>query len=290
MINKKDFFNLIIEQLNTRVKISDKEILPPEERIMYFSKVLSTLTPKEEKILRMRFGIGTGGTKYTQQEIGRHLTITGSRVSQIQNQALRKLMHPARLKFLKGILNISDSQKLSEKQNAEISPVIETINRLTPELIAHLKKKSDDLNKLHWKVFEHLVAEFFASWGFDEVKLVGRSKETSADIFAAYLINPAGIKQKYFIEVKRWKDRIGIEVINQVIGAMISERDKVGWHAAMIVTVVGYKDFEKWTKEELVYKGLYLKDKDDLLIWLNNYEHHKNGLWLPKPINKLTLN
>ena len=199
MVNKKDFFNLIIEQLNTPVKISDKEILPPEERIKYFAKVLSTLTPKEEKILRMRFGIGTGGTKYTQQEIGRHLTITGSRVSQIQNQALRKLMHPARLKFLKGILNINDSQKLSEKQHAEISPVIETINRLTPELIAHLKKKSDDLNKLHWKVFEHLVAEFFASWGFDEVKLVGRSKETSADIFAAYLINPAGIKQKYFM-------------------------------------------------------------------------------------------
>lgn len=286
MDNEKSFINLLIEQLNASVDVSNKDVAWRKTGLQTFMKVLGTLTPKEETVIRMRFGIGVDRS-HTLKEVGRHLTITGERVRQIEVKALRKLRHPARLS---AILSISDSLKLSDKHHAEILPIIETINQLTPELIAHLKKKSSDLNKLHWSVFEHLVAEFFASWGFDEVKLVGRSKETSADIFAAYVINPAGIKQKLFIEVKKWKTKIGIEVINQVLGAMISERERFGWHAAMIVTVVGYKDLEKWTRQELAYKGVDLKDKEDLTMWLNDYEHHKGGLWLPKPTMELNLN
>ncbi len=66
----------------------------------YIKKVLGTLTPKEEKVIRMRFGIGVD-RDHTLEEVGRHLTITRERVRQIEAKALRKLKHPSRLKALR---------------------------------------------------------------------------------------------------------------------------------------------------------------------------------------------
>lgn len=99
----------------------------------------------------------------------------------------------------------------------------------------------------------------------------------------ANAINPLGIENRIFVEVKRWREKVGIGVINQVLGAFLSEKEKFGWHAAIIVTVAGFTDFEKWTKTELSLKGLELKDKTDLTRWLNDYRECENGLWLPNP-------
>src|SRR3989338_786765 len=66
----------------------------------YIQKVLKTLTPKEERVIRMRFGIGAD-RDHTLEEVGRHLSITRERVRQIEAKALRKLKHPSRLKALK---------------------------------------------------------------------------------------------------------------------------------------------------------------------------------------------
>lgn len=63
-------------------------------------QVLKTLTPKEERVIRMRFGIGAE-RDHTLEEVGRHLSITRERVRQIEAKALRKLKHPSRLKALK---------------------------------------------------------------------------------------------------------------------------------------------------------------------------------------------
>lgn len=63
-------------------------------------RVLKTLTPKEEKVIRMRFGIGSD-RDHTLEEVGRYLSITRERVRQIEAKALRKLKHPSRLKALK---------------------------------------------------------------------------------------------------------------------------------------------------------------------------------------------
>jgi RNA polymerase primary sigma factor len=63
-------------------------------------KILKTLTPKEEKVIRMRFGIGAD-RDHTLEEVGRFLSITRERVRQIEAKALRKLKHPSRLKALK---------------------------------------------------------------------------------------------------------------------------------------------------------------------------------------------
>ncbi len=63
-------------------------------------RVLRTLSPKEEKVIKMRFGIGTD-RDHTLEEVGKHLSITRERVRQIEAKALRKLKHPSRLKALR---------------------------------------------------------------------------------------------------------------------------------------------------------------------------------------------
>ena len=162
-------------------------------------------------------------------------------------------------------------------------PVIETFKKLEPSLIAHLQAHHEDLIKIDPKVFEHLIAEFLASSGFTDVLLVGQNRSTSADIFAMYFNAWLKIPQTYFIEVKRWKERVGIQVIQQVGGAMMLERARYGWHAAIIVTIKGCSKLQKWTKREIELMGIYLKDRNDLLRWLKDYKQTKSGLWLPNP-------
>ena len=67
-------------------------------------EVLSTLTPREEKVLRLRFGIEDGHTR-TLEEVGREFNVTRERIRQIEAKALRKLRHPSRSKKLKDFLN-----------------------------------------------------------------------------------------------------------------------------------------------------------------------------------------
>ena len=66
--------------------------------------VLSTLTPREEKVLKLRFGIEDGRTR-TLEEVGKEFTVTRERIRQIEAKALRKLRHPSRSKKLKDFLN-----------------------------------------------------------------------------------------------------------------------------------------------------------------------------------------
>ncbi len=67
-------------------------------------KVLATLTPREEKVLRMRFGIGEE-REYTLEEVGEYFNVTRERIRQIEGKALRKLRHPLRSKNLKELLD-----------------------------------------------------------------------------------------------------------------------------------------------------------------------------------------
>jgi RNA polymerase primary sigma factor len=66
-------------------------------------KILSTLSPREEKVLRMRFGIGER-TDHTLEEVGQSFDVTRERIRQIEAKALRKLRHPCRSKKLKAFV------------------------------------------------------------------------------------------------------------------------------------------------------------------------------------------
>ena len=63
--------------------------------------VLGTLTPREEKVLKLRFGIEDGRTR-TLEEVGKEFNVTRERIRQIEAKALRKLRHPSRARMLKG--------------------------------------------------------------------------------------------------------------------------------------------------------------------------------------------
>jgi RNA polymerase primary sigma factor len=68
------------------------------------SGVLGTLTPREEKVLRLRFGLEDGKPR-TLEEVGREFNVTRERIRQIEAKALRKLRHPSRSKKLKDFLD-----------------------------------------------------------------------------------------------------------------------------------------------------------------------------------------
>ncbi|MBI4217803.1 MAG: RNA polymerase sigma factor RpoD [Elusimicrobia bacterium] len=90
--------------------IEDKSVVSPSEAAVNFSlgdqtkQVLSTLTPREEKVLRMRFGIGEK-SDHTLEEVGRDFSVTRERIRQIEAKALRKLRHPSRAKKLKSFVD-----------------------------------------------------------------------------------------------------------------------------------------------------------------------------------------
>ncbi|MBL7663847.1 MAG: RNA polymerase sigma factor RpoD [Bacteriovoracaceae bacterium] len=90
--------------------IEDKKIISPQEAVMSVTlseqtrAVLSTLTPREEKVLRMRFGIGEK-SDHTLEEVGQDFFVTRERIRQIEAKALRKLRHPSRAKLLKSYLD-----------------------------------------------------------------------------------------------------------------------------------------------------------------------------------------
>ena len=66
--------------------------------------MLKTLTPREEKVLRLRFGIEDGRTR-TLEEVGREFNVTRERIRQIEAKALRKLRHPSRSKKLRDFIS-----------------------------------------------------------------------------------------------------------------------------------------------------------------------------------------
>ena len=89
--------------------IEDKGVVSPLEAVIkanlseQTARVLNTLTPREEKVLRMRFGIGEK-SDHTLEEVGQDFEVTRERIRQIEAKALRKLRHPSRSKKLKSFV------------------------------------------------------------------------------------------------------------------------------------------------------------------------------------------
>jgi len=90
--------------------IEDKKAVSPLEAAIRYdlqrqiNGALETLTPREEKVIKMRFGVGDGGSEHTLEEVGQHFAVTRERIRQIEAKALRKLRHPSRSRRLKAFL------------------------------------------------------------------------------------------------------------------------------------------------------------------------------------------
>ena len=89
--------------------VEDRQTVSPSDAAVYTSleeqtrKVLATLTPREEQILRMRFGIGEK-SDYTLEEVGQRFAVTRERIRQIEAKALRKLRHPSRARSIEAFV------------------------------------------------------------------------------------------------------------------------------------------------------------------------------------------
>ncbi|HKJ30014.1 MAG: RNA polymerase sigma factor RpoD [Desulfuromonadales bacterium] len=94
--------------------IEDKGVVSPLEAVIkgnlsdQTAKVLATLTPREERVLRMRFGIGEK-SDHTLEEVGQDFAVTRERIRQIEAKALRKLRHPSRAKRLKSFMETNSN-------------------------------------------------------------------------------------------------------------------------------------------------------------------------------------
>jgi RNA polymerase primary sigma factor len=87
--------------------IEDKSSVNPADAVVASNlreitdDVLATLSPREEKVIKMRFGLGSIGEEHTLEEVGQQFTVTRERIRQIEAKALRKLRHPSRSRLLK---------------------------------------------------------------------------------------------------------------------------------------------------------------------------------------------
>ena len=107
---KRTDVNIALQLLDDAImELMNKKIISPGDAVMNFNlgeqtrKILTTLTPREEKVLRMRFGIGEK-SDHTLEEVGRDFNVTRERIRQIEAKALRKLRHPSRSKKLRSFL------------------------------------------------------------------------------------------------------------------------------------------------------------------------------------------
>ncbi len=89
--------------------IEDRQVISPADAVINLNlreqteSVLKTLTPREEKVIKMRFGVGDG-SEHTLEEVGQNFAVTRERIRQIEAKALRKLRHPSRSRKLRAFL------------------------------------------------------------------------------------------------------------------------------------------------------------------------------------------
>jgi len=94
--------------------IEDRDVVSPSEAVININlkemteQVLNTLTPREERVIKMRFGL-EDGTEHTLEEVGQNFAVTRERIRQIEAKALRKLRHPSRSRRLRAFLDSTGS-------------------------------------------------------------------------------------------------------------------------------------------------------------------------------------
>lgn len=131
----------------------------------------------------------------TVDETAKVMDTTPEDVERFEEDATRRILESAGIQAIEDAV---DSLKGKPIRDVETREVVEAVTQLSPDLIAYLKKHTQDLDKLPGTVFEQLVAEFLKQRGFEDVKWVGRDVSTSADVFAAHRIEAVDCPVRYF--------------------------------------------------------------------------------------------
>lgn len=273
------------------------------ERQDFIARIIESLSDNEKWLILLKYGFLQDSEKIEKEvEFLFKENFKKASLKRIEFSALRKIASIIKEeKYIEEESILDKKKKRTRKQKneetakegyedekhiIELQNIIELASKLEPYLITHLKRKPLELEKLPWNIFEELVAEFFASWGF-EVEMFGNNPRSAADLLAIKKEDNTGTRIRYLIEIKKWRDKIGVEVIDRVLGALTGEREKFGWHLAMIVTLAGVKKIKKYTTSELSLKGVELKEKEHVITWLNDYKFNDKGLWLPRDFKVL---
>ena len=131
--------------------------------------VLSTLTPREEKILRLRFGFDDG-IERTLEDVGKMFNVTRERIRQIENKALRKLRHPSRTKHIRDFYSL-ETKKTSSENQPRPTQQVPAPERQSKEPFDHFSDREFD-TKIQ-DVLDHLTAKestiFSLRFGIDYV-------------------------------------------------------------------------------------------------------------------------
>ena len=117
--------------------------------------VLSTLTPREEKILRLRFGFDDG-IERTLEDVGKMFNVTRERIRQIENKALRKLRHPSRTKHIRDFYSL-ETKKTSSENQPRPTQQVPAPERQSKEPFDHFSDREFD-TKIQ-DVLDHLTAK-----------------------------------------------------------------------------------------------------------------------------------
>jgi HJR/Mrr/RecB family endonuclease len=154
---------------------------------------------------------------------------------------------------------------------------INAVREISGEFLLWLGLHPEALDRVSWEAFEKIIAEVFASHGF-EVELTGRARGDSADIMAIRR-DELGIATKYLIEIKRYKRsrRVGLAIVNGVIGAA----RRADAHHALLVTSSSFTHDVLQKRSEFEAINLHLRDGEAVREWLRDYTPRKDGgLWL----------
>lgn len=117
-------------------------------------RILSSLTPREEKIIRLRFGFDDG-IERTLEDVGKMFNVTRERIRQIENKAIRKLRHPSRTKYIRDFLEYQAEKSPSKNQVKSIQQEV-THTQQSKETYYFLNSKFNDAIQ---EVLEHLTAK-----------------------------------------------------------------------------------------------------------------------------------
>lgn len=251
-------------------KYSPETIYEVIELRSLINEVLKTLTAKEAKVLKMRFGL-VDGDEYTLAEVGIQFGLTAERIRQIEALALRKLKHPSRSRRLKNM--VEPIQKVMEKDKRDVGKIIEfpanfnfgiITTKVDENLIRYFAEHPEEMKTMNRRLLEEMIAELFSGFGY-EVELTKQTRDGGIDIIA---IKDLEVSVKYIIQAKRPEPGNPVRITPVRALYWVKHREKAT--KAILATTTYFTKDAKMEFRDRVWE-LELKEYEGILGWINTY-------------------